>query len=191
MELKDYSDLDLIHALRDGHVGAMDEIFRRYWRKLLAVAYNHTKDKSSAQDIVQEIFIKLWDRRERLEIDSLNYYLSIAVKYSVYNYLCRERRHVEIEQEKLSVKDVELHDEEIYSQFLKQQIDQAVETLPDKCKLVFKYSRYEGKSVREISDEMEISEKTVEAHITKALKTLKLSLKHAGWITTLAMFLHI
>ncbi|MCJ8208862.1 sigma-70 family RNA polymerase sigma factor [Mucilaginibacter sp. RS28] len=183
MDFKNFSDEDLVSLLRSSNEAAMAEIYNRYWRKLLALAYNHTKDKSSAQEIVQEIMIKLWDRREQYHIESLERYLAIAVRYSVYNFVCREKRRAQIALENVPTIEIHHDDEVIYAQFLQQHINGIVEGLPEKCQLVFKYSRVEGKSIRQISTELEISEKTVEAHLTKALKSLRFYLRHAGWLT--------
>ncbi|QKJ32609.1 RNA polymerase sigma-70 factor [Mucilaginibacter mali] len=183
MNIRKYGDDQLVAALQKGEATAMTEIYDRYWRKLLAIAYNHTKDKSTSQEIVQEVMIKLWDRREDVRIDSLPNYLAMAVKYSVINYAVRERRRSEIAFKVISQADTYFDDENIYAQFLQEYISGVVETLPEKCKLVFKSSRENGKTARQIALDMDISEKTVEAHLSKALKSIRYSLRNAGVIS--------
>jgi len=189
MDSNSLSDGQLVSSLRAGDQSAMTEIYHRYWRKLLAIAFNHTRDKSSAEEIVQDVMIKLWDRRADLKIESLNNYLAVSVKYSVYNHVVREKRRAQLAKDNFSTIDFNPDDERIYSQFLEEHINRAVDTLPEKCRLVFKFSRYEGKTIRQISHEMDISEKTVEAHLTKALRSLRLSLRNTGWLSLLLFFL--
>lgn len=183
MKINKLGDEQLVTALKTGEPAAMTEIYERYWRKLLAIAYNHTKDKSTAQEIVQEVLIKLWDRREDVRIDSLPSYLAMAVKYSVINYTVRERRRSEIAFQVISQADKHFDDENIYAQFIQEYINGVVETLPEKCKLVFKSSRENGKTARQIAFDLDISEKTVEAHLSKALKSIRYSLRNAGVIS--------
>ncbi|WP_316825507.1 RNA polymerase sigma-70 factor [Pedobacter miscanthi] len=187
--VKNYSDQQLVELLQNGDEQAMAEIYDRYWQKLLAVAYKHSRDKSAAKDIVQDIMIKLWDRHEGVQISSLSAYLGTAVKYSVFSYLVRERRRNEIADQLGAHNDRDKGDEEIYAQFLKEYIDGIVEALPEKCRLVFKTSRAGGKNIPQIATELNISEKTVEAHLTKALRTIKYSLRKSGIITSLFIYL--
>ncbi len=176
----DFSEEQLVHSLKEGDEAAIAEIYKRYWRKLLAIAYNHTRDKSSAEEIVQHVLIKLWDRRSELKIDSLSGYLATAVKYSVLNAIYRERRRNEIAMKVFGHQYHDFDDEVIYASFLKEYINGVVDKLPEKCKLVFKYSREQGKNNPQIAFELNIAEKTVEAHLTKALKAIKYSLRNTG-----------
>lgn len=190
-DFRNFSDEELVVLLYQSDEAAMSEIFHRYWRKLLDIAYNHTKDKHSAKEIVQTIMIRVWDRRGEQTIGKLNNYLSISVRYAVYNFIARNKRRTQIATENLPTNDVHLDDENIYAKFMQQYINTVVDELPEKCRLVFKYSRLEGKCIKQIAEQMDISEKTVEAHLTKALKTLRFSLRHAGWLTILVFFLTV
>lgn len=177
---ENFSDEQLVESLVKGEESAITEIYNRYWRKLLSIAYNHTKDKSAAEEIVQEVLIKLWDRRGKVKMDSLPNYLAMAVKYSVFSYLQREKRRSEIAALTLPKNDFVFDDEKIYAQFLKEFINGVVEKLPEKCKLIFKFSREDGKSTAEIAEDLDISPKTVEAHLTKAIKAIRYSLQRTG-----------
>ncbi|MBC9914293.1 RNA polymerase sigma-70 factor [Chitinophaga varians] len=170
------TDADLIMSLREGNSSAFTEIYHRYWKRLLAIAYLHSRDKIIAEEIVQEVFISLWNRRNELYIDNVNAYLATAVKLSVFKQQVRQKRRDEI-REQVAVPDTASFDEEqIYTRFLQQQINGVVEVLPEKCRLVFKLSREEGLTIPEVAHRMGIAEKTAEAHLTKALKVLKLRL---------------
>lgn len=183
------SDQELIVLLKQGNELAMTGIYHRYWRRLIAIAYMHTKDKSTAKEIVQDIMVKLWERRNKLDIENLNNYLGVAVRYAVYHQYLKDKNRNRILGTLFLGEQVDKNDEVIYAQFLKQQIDDCVGTLPEKCRLVFKFSREQGKSITQIANEMSIAEKTVEAHLSKALKAVRLSLRSTGWLLLTMVYL--
>lgn len=175
-----YLDCKLTTLLSRGDEAAFTEIYSRYSEKLLAIAYQYTKDKNFAEEIVQEVFSGLWERRSQLKIETLSAYLATAIKFSVFRTVHRQRRRAEIVELNYKVKEADLLEETIHAKFLQEYINGIVEQLPEKCRLVYKYSRNKGLSNAEISEEMEIAEKTVEAHMTKALKALRSNLKELG-----------
>lgn len=175
-----FSDQELLTELRLSNKSAFTVLFNRYWKKLLAISYNYTKDRSAAEEIVQEVFIGLWNRKNELQIKTLEHYLATAVKFSVFKSLHQQKRREELAIENYQTNLIALDEEKIHAKFLQEYIDGLVEQLPEKCRLVFIYSRKEGLSIPEISKEMGIAEKTVEAHLTKALKTIKKDLKDSG-----------
>jgi RNA polymerase sigma-70 factor (family 1) len=186
MSIKNFSDEQLINSLKNGEEVALTEIYRRYWKKMTAIAYNHLNDKCDADEIVQEVFIKLWDRKDKLEIQSLPDYLATAIKYSVFSAFHKKKRQDEVMANAMKVlPKTDFADERIYARFVQDYIDGLVEKLPEKCRLVFKYSREEGKKNTEIAHEMNIAEKTVEAHLTKAIKSLRVSLRTIGLLLIL------
>jgi RNA polymerase sigma-70 factor (family 1) len=168
----------LVALLKKGDDGAFTEIYNRYLNKLLAIAYNHTKDKSDAEEIVQDVFISLWNRKHVLEIQSLKNYLATATKFTVFTIYYKPIKKKEKLLQKLNVVSFQSDEEKIDAKFLHEYIHGFVEQLPEKCRTVFKYSRESELSIPEIAEKMNIAEKTAEAHLTKALKTLRLSLKH-------------
>jgi len=168
------SDLELINLMKQHDQAAFTEIYHRYWKKLFTVAANKIQDLEEAREIVQNVFISLWNRREQLEINSsLQNYLAVSVKYRVINVL-----------DKLNTKRFYLdsldqaHVDDSTQQWLdfmelKRQLSEFISDLPEKCRLVFIMSREEGYSHKEISEKLGISEKTVEGHLTKAIKLIK------------------
>lgn len=185
MNIKDFNDQQLVDSLNRGDESSIAEIYDRYWLKLLSIAYNQTKDKAAAEEVVQEVLINLWDRRNKVKIDSLPNYLATAVKYSVLNNIQREKRRSVIAEEIYAPSTKSFDEEEIFARFLQDYINGIVETLPEKCRLVFKHSREQGKNIPQIAKELNIAEKTVEAHLTKALKTIRHTLKSTGIFTLL------
>ncbi len=167
----------MLEYLKAAEQGAFTEIYNRYWKRLLAIAYNFSKDKSVAQDVVQEIFTQLWVRHAELNIESLNNYLATAVRFSVFKLIYRQKRRQEIESQNCKDELSTLSEDQIEARFTQEYINKVVEYLPENCRLVFKYSRNSGLSISEISMELGISKKTVEGHLTKGLKTIRLSLR--------------
>ena len=172
-----FPDSDILQQLAVGEESAFTEIYNRYWRKLIALAYSHTKDKYLAEEIVQEVFLSLWNRRETVEIKTLGGYLATAIKFSVFKHTYNSGRRAKIIERFSSAQTADLPEEIVHAKFLQEYINGIVEQLPEKCRLVYSYSRNEGLSIKEISTQMAISEKTAEAHLTKALKVLRLNLK--------------
>ncbi|MGF6846815.1 RNA polymerase sigma-70 factor (family 1) [Chitinophaga sp. W3I9] len=175
-QYRQQTDADLIMFLREDKGDAFTEIYDRYWKKLLAIAYNHCRDKVIAEEIVQEVFIGLWNRRKELYIDNVNAYLATAVRLSVFKQYVRQKRRDEIKEQAADPIITTWDEEKIYTRFLQQHINGIVEVLPEKCRLVFKLSREEGLSIPEVAQRLGIAEKTAEAHLTKALKVLKVKL---------------
>lgn len=177
---KSLSDSELLIQLRNGREAALAEIYKRYWDKLYIVAYNRLKDAYEAEEVVQDVFFSLWKRRTDLQIQyTLNTYLSVAVKYQVINRqsrLYQRNNNIEflngVHEDAIETTQLWFDEKE-----LKEQLDLAINQLPEKCRIVFLKSRAEGQTNASIAHELQISEKTVEAHITRALKTLKSSLQ--------------
>ncbi|QBQ42075.1 RNA polymerase sigma-70 factor [Sphingobacterium psychroaquaticum] len=170
-----------IASIRIGDKEIFGEIYDHYWKRLLAISFQHTKDKELAEEIVQDVFVSVWQRRQDVQIDNLDRYLATAVKFSTFKFLQRRRRQELIREEVLPHDQMQLDEEAIDARFLQEYVNGVVETLPDRCRLVFQLSRSEQMTHREIADTLDISEKAVEANITRALKVLRVSLRKVGF----------
>lgn len=174
-----FTDTELLSLLKGDDHAAFGEIYNRYWDKLFITALHRLGDETEAEEIVQDIFISIWQRRNILELThSLATYLSVAVKYRVITKLAgrtkQKQRDARIAAE--SDEGVESTAQWLSEKELRQQIEQCVKNLPEKCRIVFEMSREQNLSNKQIAEELGISEKTVEGHITKAIHTLKNSL---------------
>jgi RNA polymerase sigma-70 factor (family 1) len=172
-----YSDNQLLALLKDSEHDAFTELYNRYWKRLFAVAANQLDHPAEAEELVQDLFLDLWNRRQDLAITStLSAYLSVSVNYKVINRMARRHR----EQAHLNslAADTIDHSLEEWLSFeeLKERLERVLSELPEKCKLVFTLSRTEGLTRREISRELGIAEKTVESHLTRALRQLRSAL---------------
>ncbi|ERJ57393.1 hypothetical protein M472_01300 [Sphingobacterium paucimobilis HER1398] len=190
MASKTYTDHEMIIQLQNSEEEVMWRIFDTYWESLFLTSFNIVKNRSSAEDIVQETLITIWDKRLELAIQhSLKAYLFSVVRYASY----KEWRRIFIEKgetiDQLEIAVSEsLIDNLIYKD-LRAQINKVVESLPIRCKEVYILSREKQLSHKEISQLMNISTKTVENQLTKALRILRKSLANVPLATVLFQFL--
>jgi len=174
------TDNELLSLVKEGDKDAYTEIYRRYWKTLYALSYNRLRDIQAAEDIVHEVFTSLWNNREQSVIQNLSAYLATAVKYLVIGNLRKLATHNNFLNSVEYYSDVVLADpiNDLYNKRLLILLKEEVERLPEKCKLIFKYSREKHKSVKEIAEELQISPSTVENQLNKALGRLKIVLKN-------------
>ena len=178
--LRNFPDESLLVLLKKGDVAAFEELYNRYWSKLYSNAYNRIRVSEVAEEIVQDFFTSVWINRETLSVhSSFNNYTYTAIRNLVFKYYQKEYNSKKYEEaRKLELIESDFSTEQLIElNDLKKVLDHEVESLPPKCRGVFNLSRKEYKSNKEIAAILEISEKTVENHITKALKVLRLSVK--------------
>ncbi len=173
-------DQILLQQLKTGDERAFRALFNSYYKYLVVTCNNILGDSETARDLAQDVLADLWKRRDQMEIKiALKPYLRRAVVNKTLNYI-KARRLKFTEPEK----NTEVHPLENSSglQVLEQSelqnlINTAIASLPEKCRLVFTLCRLEGMSHKEIAAQLEISTKTVENQMTKALKTLKAAVR--------------
>lgn len=174
------TDEELLGLLKAGDVAAFDALYKRYWSKLYIAAYRRLRDREVCEEIVQDFFTSLWLKRDSLEIHtSFNAYVNTSVKYQVFSYYHKNATRRDY-QEKM-VFNSEAQDAMIENlidvKTISRALDERVEALPEKCRAVYVLSRKEHLNNKQIAQMLGISEKTVENHMTKALRNLRLSVK--------------
>ena len=168
---------ELLSALASGHEEALKVIYREYWDRLFISAYNVLKDKEACEDIIQDIFIQLWQKRESLSITtSLQAYLFAATRYQVFHTIKRSSGRKELFEDLNERFSTDAPDIPLYVKDIQEKINAAVEHLPEKCREIYKLSREQHLSYKEIAERLQISPKTVENQITIALKRLRIVL---------------
>lgn len=176
MHSKKTPDIELAEALKQKSHKAFEAIFERYWRMMFDYAHRILHQEDLSQDIVQEIFLRLWDQADRLEISNLEAYLIQSVKYGVANHFRSikfEKEHLDALEnisEKPSLSDLEFRE-------IEQQIISRVDAFSPKCREVFVMSRFEHFSNREIAEVLNLSIHTVEKHISNGLRILRENLQ--------------
>jgi RNA polymerase sigma-70 factor (ECF subfamily) len=169
------NDEQLVMQLRESNKRAFEEIYDRYWYKLFCISYHQVGSREESEELVHDIFESLWNKRSDTEIRNLSTYLVMAMKYRITNFIKSQitwRRY----QEYLifnKIQETYSTDEIVQFSDLSQAVDEVMRKLPEKTSRVFQLSRFENHSVKYIAEEMNISEKAVEYHITKSLKALK------------------
>jgi RNA polymerase sigma-70 factor (ECF subfamily) len=169
-------DEKLMLLLATGDVSAFDEIYSRHFKAVYQYAFNILKSEEECSDAVQEIFIWLWENRERLHIESLRSYLLAAVKYKLVRRIKTSKRQAAILSAHVNIDDHQVADLSIEVKELKKVINDFITFLPPRARAVFVLSRQHHLSNKKIAAKLEISEKTVENQITLSLRKLKIVL---------------
>jgi len=177
MNLHLLTDDLLLRLLQASDEHAFRELYQRYWKKLFTTACYKLKSKEAAEEIVQNIFVSLWEKRATLQVENLENYLYIAVKYKVINYVEALMVRQAGQKQLAGNTTDESTEATIMINDLHAAIQQALTQLPAKTREVFTMSRFEKYTVREIAGHMNLTEKAVEYHITQSLKLLRVSLK--------------
>ena len=182
------TDEQLLQAIAHGEHVALDLLYSRYWQRLFMAAYNVLKNKSACEDIVQEAFVQIWQRRQQLNIQtSLEAYLFSMIRYSVFRYIKKEQAHSQV-FENLHERVHSITPEDIIvEKNIRSQVAVVVNSLPQKCREVYILSREEHLTHHEIANRLNISTKTVENQITLALKKIRFSIAR---MTGIFMFIN-
>lgn len=172
----EHSDDDLIRLLGNNNREAFEQLYHRHWFHLYQSAFYMLRETDASKDVVQDIFIWLWENRATLSINNVKGYLKAAVRFKVANYIrsgnIRESFFNEVS--KLHSGEIaSAADDEVSLKELQNIIHNAILQLPDKCREVYLLSRNEGLTNRQIAERLGISVKTVEAQMSIALKRLR------------------
>lgn len=178
---QELSDLELILLWQDGHGYAFDVIHGRYAVKLFGIALQKTGDEDAAKEIVQDVFVVMFKNKASCDkIHSLFAYLYVILKNRVldwHRHNLVHKRYVAYTTSTAMEADFSTQNW-IETRELEKQLNNEIEKLPPQCRTVFKLSRQEHCSNKEISAQLSISENTVEQHMRKALRILRTSLIH-------------
>jgi len=191
------SNNDLIKNLKENDIKTYNLLYRRYYTRIYDFANSYVRDSFTADNLVQDAFMALWENRGKLASDTnIPSYLLTIVKNKALNYLCHIKTKIKVEGniQEHYLRELELrcatlsscNPELMFRADVENIIKDTIESLPEQCRKTIILSRFEGLSNKEIADKMNISLKGVEYHITKALKMLKENLK--DYLTCLFFF---
>ena len=183
-----------IHKLINGDQSALEELFNYYYPRLYNFSKSFLKIEDGIDDVLQEVFIKIWQNRESIKkTDTFNSYVFTITKNLLLNEL---RRKLNDSKTKNEIQNRSLAEE--YHQFeqiefkeLKEKLDFEIENLPENQKEIFILSRKEGLSHKEIAEKLKISTKTVEYHIRQSINILKNKIADFGIIAILYLYLFL
>lgn len=175
------SENNLLLSLKKGDKKALTLIYDKYWKPLFIASYNILKNKEVCEEIIQDVFVDIWTRRSEIQIKvSLQSYLYACVRYKVFAEFRKNKTiRVELFEDLNNRFQYATPETKVMYKELEMQIARAVDSLPEKCQKVYRLSRNEQLTHREIAQKLNISTKTVENHITNALKVLRASLGNA------------
>jgi len=180
----------LFENIKKGHLQSFETVFHQYYGMLCSFAENYTKNPDSAEEIVQDIFVRFWEKREQLNIEfSLKNYLLRSVKNQCLNYI----KHEKIQQKHiLSTNAKHESNDSFEDNFLgielAEKIEESISSLPEKRREIFRLSREDGLKYHEIANKMNISVKTVETQMSLAIKYLRTKL--IDFLSILLILLH-
>jgi RNA polymerase sigma-70 factor (family 1) len=173
-------DTEIIRRIRQGDAGQFESLFRSSYVSLVRYAKTIIKDHDTAEEIVQDLFVRIWQERQKLKIESsLNGYLFRAVHNRCLHWLDHSRVVDKHSQETASgeIQSAENPMEIIQYKELQLKIAQILEKLPEKCGRIFCMNRFEGLKYTEIAEKLSVSVKTVEANMGRALKEFRKALR--------------
>lgn len=189
MPVSTYTDYELLEAIQLNDQRAFEELFKRHWKKVHAMAYARVRSVEVTEEIVQDLFVSIWQKRASLSIKHLPSYLYSAVKNKVLNYIESEevrQRHWNYYSRFIPHNDlatgvnVEMNE-------LMESIEKEINRLPEKSKKIVKLNSFEGRSITEIASLLHLSEKAIQYHLTQSIKRLRLHLKNLTIIISFSL----
>jgi len=161
-----------------GDEKAYEAIYQRYWRSLFSIATWKTNSQVAAEELVQELFLRLWENRQKTLIENPEAYLKTALRYSVIGFIKARLASSQIELGEASEQAADVRaDMGVGLEELSAALENALNMLPEKTRLVFQMSRFEQRSTSEIARQLGLTDRAVEYHITQSLRLLRFQLK--------------
>lgn len=186
-------DKNLLKRLSLGDNQAFEALYDSMADRLLQYIYSRIQHRETSEEMVHDIFVSLWEKRESLEVrTNIESYLLGAAKNQILIHIRSEKVRRAYAQNLVAFLSTQLDnstEELVDLEDMRALIEERVSELPAKCQTVFRMSRYEHKSIKTIAEEMNISTRTVENYITQALQHLRKSMSATSWLTFLVMLL--
>ena len=169
----------LLLALQNGDAEAFTAIYKAYWYDMFLVANRKLRNKEAAEEIVQDIFLRLWRERDTQRIENLNYYLFAAVRYEVIDHIRvkgRSFEYLDYYDSVDAIGDLNTENQLALDELLRV-IDECLHILPEKTREIFRLHKLEYWPISRIAAHFGLSEKAVEYHLTKSVRLVRTHLK--------------
>lgn len=177
MSLEALKDEELFNLIKEDNRVAFNILYKRYWEKLLFKALKKISSYQDAEEIVQDTFMRLWRYRKTITMRfRFKTYLGGILAYCIMDKIADLKKGFELPTEDILEFEIEDHSTQYELNYidLLRELEIMMGVLPEKCKIVYRMSRIEGKSHKEISEELNMSVNTIKIHINRALKGLKI-----------------
>lgn len=181
---KDRSDKELLYLTQNGDGAAFEAIYRRHARALFRYARKNIPVKEDCEELVQDVFESLWARRRTLKVESVDRYLLKSIRYMIIRYFRRKGVQARyFEHYRIFAAMYDTDNQDINSEVRRSILTQGLEGLPERCKMAVKLRITDNLSNQEIAERMNISKRTVELYISRALCHLRASFPLLGQAT--------
>lgn len=183
-----YSDIQLWEEIKRDNYKAFDVLIDRYWKLLINSSFKRIKSLDVCEDLVQDLFLNLWTRRASLEIENVEAYLKTAIRYRVFSYYSRNKMNTEFIGLIEHFTDPGFQsDHKIYYTDLKKLVNAWIDTLPARQKKIFQLYLQNSLTTKEIAQQLNISQKTVQNQINRSIGVLRARL--SGNLSSIFFFL--
>ncbi|WP_461634190.1 RNA polymerase sigma-70 factor [Labilibaculum euxinus] len=184
------TNLSSVYKIKQGDIATFKSLYLEYYKKLCFHSFKITNRNDIAEEIVQDVFVKIWEKREKLNLsDNIGSYLYRAVLNESLNFLKKQKYDTYDENSIQNLKNLSnCHEMEVNQNEIRKEIRKAIKKLPDKTRRVFIMSRKLELSYQDIADRLNISIKGVEYHICKALKLLREDLNSTLFLLFFMLF---
>ncbi len=194
-----FSDGELMHEIKEGNMFALDALYGRYSKRLYKFSFSILKSVEDSENILQDVFLNLWENRHNVEKDTTVKYYIFTIAYNTSITLIRKKvketqyldylKSLQDLNQEPSIQDIE--DNEIKYNELTLKLNEIIEHLPQRQKEVYILHRVEGLKYQEIAKRLNISVNTIETHMSRALKTIKEQLDKSSIVAILFWFLFV
>jgi len=181
MALSSLSDAELWNLILSDDYRAFSALFERYWLKMYHTALKYLHDEQASEEVVHDLFLNIWNRKQHLEIKEFDKYFKAATRYQVYAYMKKHKDarvvYMDTLNERFEATDYDRADKRIAYQDLENRLNNHLQLLPLRCKQIFLMSRMQHFSNLEIAEKLGINKRTVENQLTYALHSIRLNMK--------------
>jgi RNA polymerase sigma-70 factor (ECF subfamily) len=181
-------DNELLSRFRSGDIAAFEDLFKTYYQALVGYGRTILKDKDEAEDIVQQVFVTIWEKRSEMEVHtSFKGMMYRAVQNACLNRIKHQTVRRSHAKEVIMTGSSSFSQQDIQYKELQKKIDESIDQLPEQCARIFRMSRFDELKYQEIADKLGLSVKTVENQMGKALKLMRENMK--DYLTVLMLLI--